>query len=185
MISRGFIDALSSKFNLLDIIELPEVDSDFDLLATRLAKSKKKQFDAKDRYLIGHLDTDYYLPNCPYGLGMFNLVRTFLHNDISLNTLILLTNHPGITKEFEILIPKEMHEHNFPTIIDDCIMVANMVRLGLNQEECSIDASSIVNHGLAMLGAPRIHRNMLYNQLIENNLLDTYAVSYKGDKRVS
>jgi hypothetical protein len=64
-------------------------------------------------------------------------------------------------------------------------MVANMVRLGLNQEECSIDESSIVNHGIAMLGAPRIHRNMLYNQLIEKKLLDTYAVSYKGDKRVS
>ena len=42
MISRGFIDALSSKFNLLDIIELPEVDADFDLLATRLANTKKK-----------------------------------------------------------------------------------------------------------------------------------------------
>ena len=53
-----------------------------------------------------------------------------------------------------------MHEHNFPTIIDDCLMVANMVRLGLNQEECSIDTSSIVNHGIAMLGAPKIHRNI-------------------------
>ena len=185
MISSDFIDALSSKFNILDIIDLTEVDFNFELLATRLTKTKKTHFDAKDCYLIGHLDTDYYLPNCPYGLSMFNLIRTFLHNNIPLNTMVLLTNHFGIKKELEILIPKEMHKHNFPTIIDDCIMVANMVRLGLNQEECSIDTSAIENHGVAMLGAPRIHRNMLYNQLIKKNLLDTYAVSYKGDKRVS
>lgn len=185
MISSGFIAALSAKFNLLDIIELTDVDSDFDLLATRLAKTKKTHFNSKDRYLIGHLDTDYYLPHCPYGLSMFNLVRTFLHNDIPLNTLILFTNHFGIRKEFEILIPKEMHEHNFPTIIDDCIMVANMVRLGLNQEECNVDEVSIENHGISMLGEARIHRNMLLNQLLERNLLDTYAVSYKGQKRVS
>lgn len=185
MISSVFIDALSSKFKILDIIELPEVDFDFELLANRLAKTKKTRFDPKDRYVIGHLDTDYYLPHCPYGLCMFNLVRTFLHNDIPLNTLILFTNHLGIKKELEILIPKEMHKHNFPTIIDDCIMVANMVRLGLNQKEGDIDTSAIQNHGIAMLGAPRIHRNMLYNQLVKRNLLDTYAVSYKGDARVS
>lgn len=185
MISSVFIDALSSKYNILDIIEFTDVDSDYELLATRLTKTKKTYFDSKDRYLIGHLDTDYYLPNCPYGLGMFNLIRTFLHNDIPLNTLILITNHPGISRELEILIPKEMHEHNFPTIIDDCIMVANMVRLGLNQDECNIDATSIENHGITMLGESRIHRNMLYNQLADRNLLDTYAVSYKGNKDVS
>jgi coenzyme F420-reducing hydrogenase gamma subunit len=181
MISRGFIDALSSKFNLLDIIELPEVDSDFELLATRLAKTKKTHFNSKDRYLIGHLDTDYYLPSCPYGLSMFNLVRTFLHNDISLNLLILITNHKNIKKEFEILIPTEMQEHNFPTIIDNCLTVNNTVRLGLNQQECNVDESSIVKHGVSMIGVNRIHRNMLYNMLVERNLLDAYAVSYKGN----
>ena len=185
MISSGFIDALSAKFNILDIIELTEVDNDFELLVTRLTKTKKTHFDSKDRYLVGHLDTDYYLPSCPYGLGMLNLVRTFLHNDIPLNTLILLTNHFGIKRELEILIPKEMHEHNFPTIIDDCILVANMPRLGLNQEECNVDEVSIENHGISMLGEARIHRNMLLYQLLERNLLDTYAVSYKGEKRVS
>jgi|TARA_R110002126_G_scaffold124148_1_gene266032 coenzyme F420-reducing hydrogenase gamma subunit len=181
MISRSFIAALSAKFNILDVIDLPEVDSNFAILADRLLNTKKKYFATKDRYVIGHLDTDYYLPGCPYGLGMFNLVRTFLHNDVPLNTLILLTNHPGIKKEFEILIPIAMQEHNFPTVVDDCITIANMVRLGLDQDECSIDESSIVNHGISMMGAPRPHRNMLYNQLVEKNLLDAYAVSYKGN----
>ena len=166
MISSGFLDALSAKFNLLDIIELPDVDSDFELLATRLTKTKKTHFNSKDRYLIGHLDTDYYLPHCPYGLSMFNLVRTFLHNDISLNLLILITNHKNIKKEFEILIPAEMQEHNFPTIIDNCLTVNNTVRLGLNQPECNVDESSIVKHGVSMIGVNRIHRNILYNMLV-------------------
>ena len=183
--SPGFVSALTAKFNILDVIDLTEVDSDFNILAKRLLDTKKVHFSTTDRYLIGHLDTDYYLPDCPYGLSMFNLVRTFLHNDIPLNTLILLTNHPGIKKEFEILVPKEMHKHNFPTIVDNCITIANMVRLGLNQDECTLNESAIVTHGITMLGSPRIHRNMLYNQLINKNLLEAYAVSYKGSTSVS
>ena len=74
-----------------------------------------------------------------------------------------------------------MQEHNFPTIIDNCLTVNNTVRLGLNQQECNVDESSIVKHGVSMIGVNRIHRNMLYNMLVERNLLDAYAVSYKGN----
>ena len=181
IISSAFIEALSTKFNILDVLDVTEFDSNFNILVNRLLKTKKEHFAPKDRYLIGHVDTDYYLPDCPYGLSTFNLVRTFLHNDIPLNTLIFLTNHPGIKKEFELLIPKEMHKHNFPTIIDDGLTICNTVRLGLNQQECSVDVSSIVKHGVSMFGVNRIHRNMLYNMLVERNLLDAYAVSYKGN----
>jgi len=185
IISSAFIEALSTKFNILDVLDVTEFDSNFNILVNRLLKTKKEHFAPKDRYLIGHVDTDYYLPDCPYGLSTFNLVRTFLHNDIPLNTLIFLTNHPGIKKEFELLIPKKMHKHNFPTIIDNCITVPKTVRLGLNQEETNFNDLDIVKHGVSMIGEPRIHRNMLYNQLNEKNLLDVYAVSYKGTKSVS
>jgi len=180
-ISNVFVNALSAKFNIIDKFALPSVDHDFQLVSDRLLQTKKQVFAHNDRYIISHLDTDYYLPSCPYGLSMFNLVRTFLHNDISLNILILITNHKNIKKEFEILIPTEMQEHNFPTIIDNCLTVDNTVRVGLNQHECNVDESSIVKHGVSMFGVNRLHRNMLYNMLVERNLLDAYAVSYKGN----
>ena len=74
-----------------------------------------------------------------------------------------------------------MQEHNFPTIIDDGLTICNTVRLGLNQHECFFVESSIVKHGVSMFGVNRIHRNMLYNMLVERNLLGAYAVSYKGN----
>ena len=178
--SNVVIDALAAKFNILDKFDLVTIDHDFQAVADRLLQTKKQVYAQDDRYLISHFDTDYYLPSCPYGLSMFNLVRTFLHNDISLNTLILITNHKNIKREFEILIPAEMQEHNFPTIIDDGLTICNTVRLGLNQQECNVDESAIVKHGVSMFGVNRIHRNMLYNMLVERNLLDAYAVSYKG-----
>ena len=180
-VSNVLINALSAKFNILDSFPLPSVDHDFQLVSNRLLQTKKEVYDSNDRYIISHLDTDYYLPSCPYGLNMFNLVRTFLHNDISMSTLILITNHKNIKKEFEILIPTEMQEHNFPTIIDDGLTICNTVRLGLNQHECFFVESSIVKHGVSMFGVNRIHRNMLYNMLVERNLLGAYAVSYKGN----
>lgn len=180
-ISNVVIDALAAKFNILDKFALPTIDHDFQAVADRLLQTKKEVFAPNDRYLISHFDTDYYLPSCPYGLSMFNLVRTFLHNDISLSMLILITNHLGIKKEFEILIPAEMQQYNFPTIIDDCLTIDKTVRVGLNQQECYIDESAIVKHGVSMFGVNRIHRNMLYNMMVERNLLDAYAVSYKGN----
>lgn len=185
IISSAFIEVLSTKFDILDVIDYTDVDKNFDKLAERLLQTKKKSFLPKDRYIIAHVDTDYYLPYCPYGLSTFNLVRTFLHNDIPMNTVLLLTNHIGIEREFRLLIPEEMHEHNFPTIIDNCITLPTNLRLGLNQQECNVDESLIVKHGVSMFGQPRIHRNMLYNQLMKENLLDTYSVSYKGDESVS
>ena len=91
-ISNVVIDALAAKFNILDKFALPTIDHDFQAVADRLLQTKKEVFAPDDRYLISHFDTDYYLPSCPYGLSMFNLVRTFLHNDISLSMLILITN---------------------------------------------------------------------------------------------
>ena len=179
-LSEVFVSALQKRFNLLTLIDIDNIDENWDILKDILVQTRKEIYQPNDRYVIVHSDTDYYLPECPYGLSIFNLVRTFLHNDIPLNTLLLITDHKGIRKEFELLIPDEMHEHNFPTIVDDCLTALVNTRIGMNQEETHFKESDIVKHGVSMIGIPRIHRNMLYNQLREQNLLDTYAVAYKG-----
>ena len=181
-LAQQIIDALSTKFNLIDILQVNQFDHDFQILADRLEKTRKDTYSINDRYLIEHSDTDYYLPNCPYGLSMFNLVRTFLHHDIPLGKVILVTSHKNIKREFEILIPKFMHHYNFPTIIDNCLTAFKDVRLGENQKEVEINPNKICKHGVSMMGVPRVHRNMLYHQLIEKKLFDSFAVSYKGTK---
>ena len=179
-LSETFIRLLQEKFNIIALLDINNIDQDWNILKDVFCNTKKDVFAPNDRYVIVHTDTDYYLPHCPYGLSMFNLVRTFLHNDIPLNTLLLITDHKGIEKEFRILIPKEMHEHNFPTIVDDCLTALVNTRIGMNQEETHFPVSDIVKHGISMIGFPRIHRNMLYNQLKAQDLLNTYAVAYKG-----
>ena len=180
-LSEVFVDALQKRFNTIALLDINNIDKNWDILKDILVATRKIVYKPKDRYIIVHSDTDYYLPGCPYGLSMLNLVRTFLHNDIPLNTLLLITDHKGIKREFEILIPKEMHEHNFPTIVDDCLTALVNTRIGMNQEETYFNESDIVKHGVSMMGVPRIHRNMLYNQLRQQDLLDTYAVAYCGD----
>ena len=180
-LSEVFVNALQKRFNIIALLDINNVDQNWDILKDILVATRKTVYKPKDRYIIVHSDTDYYLPGCPYGLSMLNLVRTFLHNDIPLNTLLLITDHKGIKKEFEILVPKEMHNHNFPTIVDNCLTALKNTRIGINQEETYFNESDIIKHGVSMMGVPRIHRNMLYNQLRKQNLLDAYAVAYKGE----
>tara|TARA_B100001057_G_scaffold207381_1_gene208079 strand:- start:1513 stop:2088 length:576 start_codon:yes stop_codon:yes gene_type:complete len=180
-LSEVFVKAIQKKFNIIALLDINYMDHDWDILKDILVATRKSVYEPKDRYVIVHTDTDYYLPGCPYGFSIFNLVRTFLHNNIPLYTMLLVTDHKGIKKEFKILIPKEMHEHNFPTIVDDCLTSIVNTRIGMNQEETHFKESEIVKHGVSMMGVPRVHRNMLYNQLREKNLLDAYAVAYKGE----
>jgi hypothetical protein len=174
---------LATKFTILDNIRLNYYYQDWEAFAKRVMQTHKEVYDYKDRYLIDHSDTDYYLPECPYGLTIFNLVRTCLHEDISMNTLIIVTNHIGLHKEFKILIPEHMHEHNFPTIIDQCFTGLRNTRTGLNQSKVENNVSDITKHGVSMMGVARIHRNILFNLMKEHDMLDDYAVSYQGTKK--
>jgi len=182
-ISPEFVTQLATKFNILDDIRLQSYTDDWTAFAQRLKKTHKVTYDTHDRYLLDHSDTDYYLPGCPYSLTTFNLVRTCLHEDIPMNTLLIVTNHISLHKEFEMLIPNHMHKHNFPTIVDQCVTAFKNTRLGLNQDHVDNNILDITRHGVSMIGEPRIHRNILFRLMKKHNLLNDYAVSYRGIKK--
>ena len=181
-LTQAAYNRFCQKFNIVAAIQLNHTDENFEKLKEILESTRKEAFDPNDRYLIAHADTDYYLPECPYGLAIFNLVRTFLNLDIPLNTLLFVTNHYGIRREFEILIPNDMHEHNFPTIIDNCLSCFTVTSLAHGMTEPAVDAQSITHHGVSMLGVARVHRNILFNELKQHDLLEYYAVSYRGEE---
>ena len=185
-LSSDAIEHFKKTYNVLATLRLANFDHDFTKLEDLLQSTYKYEYAHNDRYIIEHSDTDYYLPGCPYGLSIFNLVRVFLYLDIPLYTLLFITNHRGISKEFEFLIPKNMHEHNFPTIIDNCLTVFSNTRTGHNMcTGLSVDVDSIIKHGVSMIGVQRIHRNILFNELKRNNLLNKISVSYNGANNVS
>ena len=182
-ISPLLYEKLATKFTILDSIRLAYYFDDWPAFAKRIKQTHKEVYAHRDRYLLTHSDTDYYLPHCPYGLNMFNLVRTCLYEDIPMNTLIIVTNHIGLQKEFKLLIPEHMHKYNFPTIIDQGMTSFENIRFGLNHTLADTSVDEITKHGVSMMGMPRIHRNILFKLMQKNNLLDAYAVSYQGTKK--
>jgi hypothetical protein len=166
-------------------MKIIDYSHDWDAFAQRINLNRKEEFDDTDRYLIDHSDTDYYLPKCPYGLSMFNLVKTCLHKDIPMNTFVIFTNHIGLHREFEILLPDHMHKHNFPTIIDQCLVAGiENTRLGTKVPDIEFDVKDITKHGISMMGKPRIHRNILFNLIKDHKLLNDYAVSFSGSSDI-
>ena len=176
-INKALATKLAQKYNVLDTIRLFNYTNDWSLFVERVNKTRKKVFEHQDRYVIDHSDTDYYMPHCPYGLTMFNLVRTCLHEDICMGTFIIVTNHIGLAKEFETLLPAHSRR---PVVIDKCFTAFKNITHGSNQPKFDHAETNITKHGVSMMGSARIHRNMLYNKMVANNLLDKYAISYKG-----
>ena len=183
-ITDNFFNLLLSFVHIVDNFNLEDYDQNFDMLKTRLLNTKKQAYNNNEYYLICHGDTDYYLPKCPYGLSIFNLVRTFEEVDISTGRIIFVTNHQNIIKEFECLIPDDLKPFELPIVIDDCISIFNVFKIKsipFNTINDSIDVKKIEYHALAMMRASRIHRHALANFIQDKKLTDRIALSYSNN----
>ena len=180
-ISDNFRSLIYRKFNIITEVEIVRYDHDFTLIQDIVTKHKQNIFADKDKFLIIHDDTDYYLPNCPYGTSMFNLIKIFTELDIPYSKILLLTNHVGIKKELEYLIPPTELHHNFPTIIDNSIMFHVNNSLSVSESNVSdLDVQEITHHAICMMGCKRIHRNILFNFFKQRHLFKKIATSYNS-----
>jgi len=171
---------LNKKFNILGEFDLINYDSDFNLLRTHIANCRKQIFSSTDKIIIVHKDTDYYMPNSSYGLTVYNLYKTFLELDISLSTMIIVTNHKGIESDFKNLIPLHEQQYNFPIIIDTLISTSNWYE-ELRPTLKDIEFNANISHNaICMMGAKRIHRNILFNVFKKNNLLNKIICTYNN-----
>ena len=171
---------LNKKFNILGEFDLVNYDSDFNLLRTHIANCRKQIFSSTDKIIIVHKDTDYYMPNSSYGLTVYNLYKTFLELDISLSTMIIVTNHKGIESDFKNLIPLHEQQYNFPIIIDTLISISNFYE-ELRPTLKDIEFNANISHNaICMMGAKRIHRNILFNVFKKNNLLNKIICTYNN-----
>jgi hypothetical protein len=183
-LTKNFINTIHQHVNVVGSFDLLSVDRDFDILKEYLLSKKKDVFDHKDFFLASHYDPEYYLPKCPYGLSTFNLIRTFQEVDISLSRLIFVSNRTGYLEDFKALIPKEMHKWELPVVIDDCLSAfQNNFLSNFNWDSVPINAGDIKMNGISMIGKGRVHRNAIYNHLVDNQLLNNIAVSYNSSKK--
>jgi hypothetical protein len=185
-LTDNFFNQISNFVSIVDSFELFRYLRDFDLLKKRLLETKKQSYSREEYYLISHYDTDYYLPNCPYGLGIFNLVKTFREVDISTGRIIFVTNHPNQINEFKHLIPNNFHNFELPVVIDDCISafkLSNIDNIPFDDIDFDIDAGLIEFHALAMMNRLRLHRSAIANHIQDNKLTDKIALSYSLHSR--
>jgi hypothetical protein len=165
-----YTQALKSKYSVLGHFSLLAFDSQFPVLEQRLSLLKKDVYSANERIIIEHFDTDYYLPNFPYGLSIFNLFSIFRKLDIPLFTMLIVTNSFGISQEVNQLSPDP---NDRPTVIETFISNKHYTDCYQN---CDLDADSITIAALCMMGQSRVHRSAVY-QFIKAQIMDQVAVS--------
>ena len=171
-LTEDYINFLSTKYNVLGGVHLVRHDSNFDRIETMLSSLKKNHHPHNDRIVIEHFDTDYYLPEFPYGFTLHNLFTAFKKVDLPLFTMLLITNHFGIKKEVEKLIDDP---GDCPTIIETFISTCHYTN---NYRDIEINTDEIVMPGVSMMGVRRVHRNAFYRYAESNNLLDCIAIKY-------
>lgn len=174
VMTENYKSMLYKKYNVVGHLEFKQFDHDFLSLEEYLQQRRKDTFDLFDRFIIEHVDTDYYIDGFPYGFNLYNLFTAFKKVDIPLFTMLLFTNNFGIEEEVKELIEDY---NDFPTIIYSFV---TKTHCGSHYSHRDIDTSSITMPAVCMLGKPRSHRNALYRYFEDQNLLDRVAVSLRS-----
>ena len=168
------LDFLKSNFKIKLAMNCREFDMQPQLLAEKLKCFQNYQFDNKEKILLVHMDTDYYDPYIKYGTIPINVIRSFKNLDIPLHTLLFVTNHIGISKEFDCLLT-DQHPKDHPIIIET--LLSQLLLSESYDDLPEIRFDQIEKAGVCMMNQSRSHRVAFYNFVLDNNLLDKIAVS--------
>lgn len=170
----GYLSVLQSRYNILDIIEFKTFDIDFKNMPDRLRPQIKKDYHTQDRFIIVHFDTDFYWHG--HGINLNNMFEVWRNLDIPLFTMIVYTNHIGISKEIDELC-KHQHAKDRPMVIETFLNPGNYLD---HYPDDTVDLDRIDYHALCLMaGSPRSHRYGVYNHL-RHITQDKLVMTLKG-----
>lgn len=172
LIKQEVLDIVSSRYEILEVIDLSLFDYQLNELSLVLSKYKNYEFFHNQRLVILHHDTDYYINEHTPGFLLYNLCVLLNQYQIPHEFLILFTNHYGVKKEIT-----ELSNH---------ICNADPFKVVYTSQwyDYSDDASTsdhitpVENLFCCLNGVSRIHRILTLCYLKEFNLLDKGSVSY-------
>lgn len=174
-LNDDILNLLKRKFDIVSSVDCRDFDMDYKLLDDILLPLSNKTFSNREKILFVHMDTDYYDNLLPVGLIPLNLIRAFKQFDIPLHSMLFVTNHFGIQKEFDLLLLKQ-HENDRPLIIET--LLSKLLYPPVKDTPVpNIDFNKITKPALCMMGACRSHRVALYNFLMNDNLDTKVAVA--------
>lgn len=174
LMTKNYKEVLYSKYDILGHYETKWFDSDWLLLEQHLRSTKLDYYTPKQKYIVEHVDTDYYHPDFNYGFCLSNLISVFKTVDIPLHTLLLFTNHFGIEQEINALAPDP---HDRPIVVTSFITTTHYTN---HYQPVDVNPELIKYPAICMMGAVRTHRNVVFRFLEKHNLLETVATSVKN-----
>lgn len=181
LLTENYYNKFKSLYNIIGHLHFKEFDHDFHILADYLESINNRKFDINDRFIVEHIDTDFYMTNNnTIGINLYNLIEAFLKTDVPIYTLLIYTNHFGIKDEVIKILGNAYDKNNFPTIIETFIASAHYPK---SFESDGINNDNISKHAICMMkGTPRSHRLAFYNKVVELDMLDKIAISVNGLK---
>lgn len=172
-IHQSVIDLVSTRYDIVDILNLEQYDADPEALAKYLLNYANMNWSSKQRLVVLHHETDYYPTLDSIGNIMYNLLRLCANFSIPTDHIILFTNHYDITdliaeSSLEILNEKgplvietslwyDLPEYDIPRLLEDTKHTKLYVCLN---------------------GQERLHRIFLLCALTDAGLIDQGMVSY-------
>lgn len=156
------LDCLSEKFEILEHLSFLDFDFDFDILKNRLSACYKDAYSLKEKILIEHMDTDYYLPGYSVGINIRNFFSVVREINISYSVFIFYTNHIGIKKEIDFLC-RYAHKQDRPLVIESFLSKLHFDPNEVMPEPTNLD--KIKHHALCMMNLKRSHRNAVFHKI--------------------
>lgn len=173
------IDELSRHFNILHWIpRMPEDPAQVEQYEHMLASTRKDPFDDRDRYVVIHMDVDYFLPGVPYGLCMYNLIRSFQCADIDLERLVMVTTDQS-AENLLCQIRPLTHSDRLPTVIDIDGTGGSWLRRPHTKGINELDTNRIEKHAVCLMRMERVHRNVCYHRIKQAGIEDRIAIRYR------
>jgi hypothetical protein len=174
LMTENYKTVLYSKYDILGHYETKWFDSDWPSFEKHLQSIKLDYYTPKQKYIVEHVDTDYYHPDFNYGFWLSNLISVFKTVDIPLHALLLFTNHFGIEQELNALASDP---HDRPTVVNSFITTTHYTE---HYQPVEVSPELIKYPAICMMGAGRTHRHVVFRFLEKNNLLETVAISVKN-----
>jgi hypothetical protein len=171
-----YLKLFQKNFNILDSISMSYYCLDQQALRDKLTSLHKASYDSRDRIIVYHWDSDYYIQN-RLGLNLINFFNTWRDLDIPFHVMLFYTNHIGISQEISAICEAN-HPADRPCVIET--VVANSTHIPeMYLNEPDLQEDQIQHHALCLLGGhQRTHRFALYNHL--QSLSEKIAITLKG-----
>lgn len=165
---------IKEKFNVVAEIDARDFDRDYSILESLLLKHKRESYTIYDKFLISAMDINYYDDLLPCSILVINMIRIFERLNIPFFTLLFITTHNGMEKEFDIVL-KDHPKDDRPVVL--YTMISNLNTPPTYDWIEYIETDNIERAGMCLMHMAKSHRVALYNYLIENNLDKQIAIS--------